>query len=117
MLLASGLIVHDSKTHVGILRHLVVREGRNTGNFLVNLSVAEGQLAELGMSETWESFKKVLAADEYLTKTITSFVITVNDGLADVVHGQDIHTYELWGEGHMYEKLIFNSQITEHNSQ
>lgn len=59
----------------------------------------------------------MLMADEYLTKMITSFVITVNNGLADVVNGQDIDTYALWGEGHMYEKLIFKSQVTDHKAQ
>lgn len=79
LLINSGLPVHDSKTHEGFLRHLVVREGRNTGHFLVNLSVAEGQLDALHMTDGWVAFKQQLIEDEYLKKTITSFVITVNN--------------------------------------
>jgi len=87
--------VYDQKTHQGFFRHLVVREGRNTGHFLVNLSVAEEQLAGLGLTDKWESLKQHLQSDDYLQKTITSFVVTVNNGLADVVKGENVSTYIL----------------------
>ena len=40
------LEVYDQTTHHGYLRHLVVREGRNTGQALVQLVTARGQLPE-----------------------------------------------------------------------
>lgn len=92
---ASGLPVYDQKTHSGFLRHLVVREGVNTGHFLVNLSVSEAQLPALHLEQTWEDVKAALLADEFLKELVTTFVITVNDGLADVVKGESMHTYLL----------------------
>src|SRR5262249_60725010 len=39
-----GLPAFDQETHTGYLRHLVVREGRNTGQALVQLVTAPGDL-------------------------------------------------------------------------
>jgi 23S rRNA (uracil1939-C5)-methyltransferase len=50
---AEGLAAFDQETQQGYLRHLVVREGRNTGQALVVLVTAPGDLAE-------ESFLSVL---------------------------------------------------------
>ncbi len=107
VLRTSGLPVYDQKTHQWFLRHLVVREGRNTGHFLVNLSVSEKQLEELWLEKKREEFKEQLLKDKYLQETVTSFVVTVNNGLADIVKGEDATTYVLRGEGTMYEKLLF----------
>jgi 23S rRNA (uracil1939-C5)-methyltransferase len=40
------LVAYDQKTHEGFLRHLVVREGRNTGQALVVLVTAPGKLPD-----------------------------------------------------------------------
>ncbi|MDR0650155.1 MAG: hypothetical protein LBG59_01780, partial [Candidatus Peribacteria bacterium] len=45
----SGLPVYDQKTHQGFFRHLVIREGVNTGQLMVNLSVC---LANLNKEQT-----------------------------------------------------------------
>ena len=37
------LAAYDQETHEGYLRHLVVREGRNTGQALVQLVTASGE--------------------------------------------------------------------------
>ena len=41
---AEGLEAYDQAEHTGFLRHLVVREGRNTGQTLVQLVTAPGKL-------------------------------------------------------------------------
>ena len=41
---AEGLEAYDQAEHTGFLRHLVVREGRNTGQALVQLVTAPGKL-------------------------------------------------------------------------
>src|SRR6185295_6870657 len=41
---AEGLEAYDQETHSGYLRHLVFREGRNTGQALVTLVTAPGEL-------------------------------------------------------------------------
>src|SRR6266516_3976377 len=40
------LVAYDQATHEGFLRHLVVREGRNTGQTLVVLVTAPGELPD-----------------------------------------------------------------------
>ncbi len=42
------LLAYDQTTHEGFLRHLVVREGRNTGQALVVLVTAPGELPDTG---------------------------------------------------------------------
>lgn len=51
----------------------------------MNLSVAEEKLQALGVADKWEALKTQLQGNEYLKGIVTSFVITVNNGLADVV--------------------------------
>lgn len=113
LLVESWLPVYDQKTHEWFLRHLVVREGTNTGNFLVNLSVSGSQIEALWIADQRNAFQKELQANEYLTKTITSFVITMNDGLADIVKGEGITTSLLWGEEAIYEKLLFPLSVSD----
>lgn len=57
---AEGLTVYDQTTHEGYLRHLVVREGRNTGQALVVLVTAPGRLdAEERLVGTLQRFPEV----------------------------------------------------------
>lgn len=44
--LDSGLPTYDQKTHQGFFRHLVMREGVNTGQLMLNLSVANENLRD-----------------------------------------------------------------------
>ncbi len=104
----SGLPTYDQKTHKGFFRHLVMREGVNTQQMLINLSVATDKLETLAQQEQWETLQKTLLNDEYLQKEITTFVITENNGLADIVRGQEISTKTVRGDGVIYEKLVFD---------
>lgn len=109
----SGLSTHDQKTHKGFFRHLVMREGINTQQMLINLSVAEEKLENSEQKEQREKLQKTLLNDEYLREEITTFVITDNNGLADIVRGQDISTRLLWWDWVIYEKLIFgNTEVS-----
>ncbi len=105
----SGLPTYDQKTHKGFFRHLVMREGVNTQQMLINLSVATDKLETIAQQEQWETLQKTLLNDEYLQKEITTFVITENNGLADIVRGQDIVTKTLRGDAVIYEKLVFDT--------
>lgn len=75
--------------------------------------MAEGQLASLHIADKRETLKSQLQADEYLKRIVTTFVVTVNDGLADVVKGEDMYTYLLWGDGYIYEKLLYQHKNNE----
>lgn len=105
--LASGLPVYDQKTHQWFFRHLVIREGFHTGQFLVNLSVSEENL-KTSKTGKWDQLLEVLKQDELLKAKVTTFVITYNNGLADTIRNDKSETKTFRGDGYMYEKLIFN---------
>ena len=54
-----GLAPYDQDTQEGYLRHLVVREGRNTGQVLVVLVTARGELPEERFVEALRPFPEV----------------------------------------------------------
>lgn len=90
---AHGISVYVRKNAQGDLRHLVIREGKLSGERMVNL-VAKSttpHIDDLGLR---------LKASGHI---ITTFISTSNDGLSDVAKGdqQKIH----WGEGRIHEKI------------
>jgi len=93
----SGLPVHDQMTHQGFFRHLVVREGTNTKQFLVNLSVSDNDLKGTKIKQ-WDELLEAFKEDTLLKEKVTSFVITKNNGLADVVKSQECETTTFRGE-------------------
>lgn len=107
--LASGLPVYDQKTHQGFFRHLVIREGFHTGQFLVNLSVSEENL-KTSKSEKWDQLLEVLKKDDLLKAKVTTFVITYNNGLADTIRNDKSETKAFWGDWFIYEQLLFDQQ-------
>ena len=104
----SGLPVHDQMTHQGFFRHLVVREGTNTKQFLVNLSVSDNDLKGTKIKQ-WDELLEAFKEDTLLKEKVTSFVITKNNGLADVVKSQECETTTFRGEWSIYESLQFKT--------
>lgn len=87
------ITAYDKKTHEGVLRHLVLREGKNTGEVLVYLSAAEDDAAvfdEIGNCLK-EKFPRV-----------KTFVVGVNRSLADVVKSEKDRI--VFGDGFIVEK-------------
>jgi 23S rRNA (uracil1939-C5)-methyltransferase len=90
---AEGLPAFDQETQEGYLRHLVVREGRNTGQALVSLVTAPGALdAEDRFVETLRRFPEV-----------RSIHWAVNDRPAEVTN---LPTRLLWGEPWIEEEIL-----------
>ena len=90
---AEGLTVYDQATHEGYLRHLVVREGRNTGQALVVLVTAPGRLdGEERLVETLQRFPEV-----------RSIYHAVNDRPAEVTN---VPGMLLWGEDAIEEEIL-----------
>jgi 23S rRNA (uracil1939-C5)-methyltransferase len=87
------LSAYDQKTHEGFLRHLVVREGRNTGQALVVLVTAPGELPDR------EHFVDVLRR----FPEMRSIHWAVNDRPAEVT--RDLPTQLLFGEDAIEEEL------------
>jgi len=104
----SWLPVHDQKTHFGFFRHLVIREGVNTDQILVNLVIADQYLHDANKTPIRNKLKQILLSDDFLQKSITTFVVTTNNGLADIVKGQNISLEILRGNGHIFETLCLN---------
>ena len=88
-----GLEPYDQDTQTGYLRHLVVREGRNTGQVLVMLVTAPGEQFDA----------------DYLIETVTRFPEVrslhwaINDRPAEVTN---LPTRLLWGEPWIEEELL-----------
>jgi 23S rRNA (uracil1939-C5)-methyltransferase len=87
-----GLEAYDQETQSGYLRHLVVREGRNTGQALVLLVTAPGELFETGY------FVEVLRR----FPEVRSVHWAVNDTAAEITN---LPTRLLWGEDAIEEEL------------
>jgi 23S rRNA (uracil1939-C5)-methyltransferase len=87
-----GLEAYDQAEGTGYLRHLVVREGRNTAQALVQLVTARGERFETGyLVEVLRRFPEV-----------RSIHWSVNDGPAEVTN---LPTTLLWGEEAIEEEL------------
>jgi 23S rRNA (uracil1939-C5)-methyltransferase len=91
---AEGLRPYDQDEQVGYLRHLVVREGRNTGQALVVLVTAPGDLGPAADSfvETLRRFPEV-----------RSVFWAVNDSPAEVTN---VPSRLLWGEEAIEEEIL-----------
>jgi 23S rRNA (uracil1939-C5)-methyltransferase len=87
------LQAYDQKTHEGFLRHLVVRDGRNTGQALVVLVTGPGKLPDE------EHFVDVLRR----FPEVRSIHWAVNDRAAEVT--RDLPTRLLYGEEAIEEEL------------
>jgi len=87
-----GLPAYDQETQKGYLRHLVYREGRNTGQVLVLLVTAPGEKFETGY------FVEVLRR----FPEVRSIHWAMNDTPAEVTN---LPTRLLWGEDSIEEQL------------
>jgi len=90
---AEALAAYDQETHKGYLRHLVVREGRNTGQALVLLVTAPGALA---------GADRLVAALRGFPG-VKSIHWAVNDRPAEVTN---LPSRLLWGEEAIEEEIL-----------
>jgi 23S rRNA (uracil1939-C5)-methyltransferase len=89
---ASGLQAYDQEAQQGYLRHLVVREGRNTGQALVVIVTAPGELDEDGFVSAVRAFPEV-----------RSVHWAVNDTPAEVTN---VPSRLLWGNEAIEEEIL-----------
>jgi len=88
-----GLPAYDQERQDGYLRHLVVREGRNTGQALVVLVTAPGDLA--GADALVEALRRF--------PEVRSVHWAVNDSAAEVTN---LPTDLLWGDEAIEEEIL-----------
>ena len=81
------------KNNSGVLRHLVIREGKNTGERMVNLFTTSGLSEADSLAERLKSSGV----------PITTFIWSLHDGLSDVARSEAPRV--LWGDGFIKEKM------------
>jgi 23S rRNA (uracil1939-C5)-methyltransferase len=86
------LTAYDQETHEGYLRHLMIREGRNTGQALVQLVTNRGERFDR------ERLIEVLTA----IPEVKSIHWSINEGLSETT---ELPTELMWGEDAIEEEI------------
>ncbi|MBN2120580.1 MAG: 23S rRNA (uracil(1939)-C(5))-methyltransferase RlmD [Candidatus Omnitrophica bacterium] len=92
----SGLTCHSTFSHRGFLRHLVLREAKNTEDLMVNIVTSSENILD---KETI----KISLLNLGLKKRVVSLVWTVNDAFSDVVIPQKREIFH--GRDYIEEKI------------
>ena len=92
----SGLDFYHKKSHIGYLRHLVIRKGEFTNELLINLVTSTQNDYDL------TEWKKGLLNLE-LSKKIIGLIWTKNDNISDAVNSEE--------EAMLYGKRDFNEKL------
>ncbi|MFQ5641617.1 MAG: 23S rRNA (uracil(1939)-C(5))-methyltransferase RlmD, partial [bacterium] len=93
--LKSGVPAYSTRDHTGFWRHLVIREGKNTGDCMVNIVTADDASAF--------HYVKTLAGSLAKTFDVTTVVHNINRKKADVAVGDQERV--LFGPGFIREKI------------
>jgi len=100
----SGLPPYSTSTQSGFWRFLVLREGKNTNQFMINIVTTDDR----------DHFKQLDVLQNRLLSsfpTITTIVHNVNKKKAQIATGDEEHI--LFGDGFIYEKLnTYSFQIS-----
>ncbi len=91
---AHTLTCYDPRAHDGLLRHLIIREGRNTGELLLAVVTSTGDFPQARSLAT-------LLADRH--PELTGFLWAVNPSHGDAVEVHGLHV--LHGRPHIHERL------------
>ena len=102
-----GLAAHDRRTGEGILRHLIVREGRRTGELQARLITAPGELDTVGLAGAAEP------VDGLLWTRIDSVAETTQGGETELIAGTDRLEEQLGGMRIMLSPGAFLQTNTE----
>jgi 23S rRNA (uracil1939-C5)-methyltransferase len=82
-----GIAPYNEKTHQGMLRHVVIRKGRATGEIMVVLITKKKKFPQK---------EEAVAAIKRILPEVTSIVQNVNDEKTNVIFGNE--TITLWGK-------------------
>jgi len=93
---AENLPYYDQRKHTGILRHLMLREGKNT----------EEEIVVLFVTDDFNEKTFVAAVESVLPKA--NIMAAVNNGLADTAEPESLRV--LKGKDHIFEKIILTDE-------
>ena len=82
----------------------MIRQGKHTDQIMIILSVADQQATLRDMA--W--LRQTLVNDTRLRELVTTAVLVVNNGLADIIYDRDSQSEILWGDGLIREELHFD---------
>lgn len=88
---------YNKKSHMGLLRHLIIRSGQNTNEILINI-VTSGQ----GEFDEDAFVKEMLSLN--LSHNVVGILRTLNDNRADAVRNEKLKT--LYGRDYYMEKIM-----------
>lgn len=91
-----NLEYYDQRKHTGVLRHLMLREGKNTGEEIVVLFVTD----DFNEKTFVEAVESVLPN--------ANIMAAVNNGLADMAAPESLRV--LKGKDHIFEKIILTDE-------
>ncbi|HEY3174912.1 MAG TPA: 23S rRNA (uracil(1939)-C(5))-methyltransferase RlmD [Candidatus Polarisedimenticolia bacterium] len=97
----AGLPAYDVRQHTGFLRYLTVREGKFSGEVMVNVVTGDGGARDAEWSAEMKGMAARIAAAH---PQIKSFLRSVNASRATVAFGQREEV--LWGQGAIHETLL-----------
>jgi len=93
-ILPRDIACYDPRTHEGLLRHLVIREGKSTGELLIALVTAAAPFPHAA------ELARVLAER---FPDLTGFLWAINPSKGDAVEVHDVRV--LHGRSHIFERL------------
>ena len=93
---AENLPYYDTRKHTGVLRHLLVREGKNTGE----------QIVVLFVTDDFNEKTFVQAVEGILPNA--NIMAAVNTGLADTAAPESLRV--LKGKDHIFEKIVLTNE-------
>src|SRR5919201_7059793 len=101
-----GLRAYDRRAQAGLLRNLVVREGRRTGELQVRLVTSDEKVA-------LDGFAEAVGADSVLWTRALDVGETTAGGVTEVLHGSEAIEEELGGLGFRIDAEAFFQTNTE----
>jgi 23S rRNA (uracil1939-C5)-methyltransferase len=81
---SAGLTAHDRRSHKGLLRNLVVREGRRSGQLQVRLVVGDGELDEAAFAAAVDADGVFVTRTDALAETTLGGRTTLVEGAGEL---------------------------------
>lgn len=89
-----GITAYDEKTHTGMLRHIVARSGKTTGELMVVLITRTKKIPQVD---------KLVEGIRAKLPHATSIMHNVNPNKTNVIYGKDTHV--LWGVSYIHDRI------------